>query len=87
MSNKVKNEKSKHYELWQDFEVIDLIKATLTQEEYQGFLKGNALKYRLRAGKKNIENDSILKDIEKALDYENELNNINCKNNSQKSLH
>ena len=72
--NKAKNPNSKHYELWENFEAIDVIKLALTDEEYKGFLKGNILKYRLRAGKKNIENDNIIKDINKSIDYERELN-------------
>lgn len=72
-SNKAKNPNSKYYELWEDFEAIDVIKLVLTEEEYRGFLKGNILKYRLRAGKKNIENDNIIKDINKSIDYETEL--------------
>ena len=73
-NNKAKNPNSKHYELWENFEAIDVIKLALTDEEYKGFLKGNILKYRLRAGKKNIENDNIIKDIGKSIDYERELN-------------
>ena len=72
--NKAKNPNSKHYELWENFEAIDVIKLALTDEEYKGFLKGNILKYRLRVGKKNIENDNIIKDINKSIDYERELN-------------
>ena len=75
-NNKAKNPNSKHYELWENFEAIDVIKLALTDEEYKGFLKGNILKYRLRAGKKNIENDNIIKDINKSIDYQNELNMI-----------
>jgi hypothetical protein len=67
--NKVKNAKSTHYELWEDFQAIDAIKILLTEEEYRGYLKGNMLKYRLRAGKK----DKTEAEIEKAMDYEREL--------------
>lgn len=70
-SKDVKNPKSKHYELWDDFQVIDAIKALLTPEEFLGFLKGNMIKYRLRAGKKG----SVLEDIEKAIDYERGIKN------------
>ena len=70
--NKVKNPNSKHYELWQDLEAIDIIKNTLTKDEYIGFLKGNILKYQLRLGKK----DNVEKEIEKIKDYQNELNMI-----------
>lgn len=41
-----------HYMLFPDMEAIDVIKAALTPEEFKGYLKGNALKYRLRAGDK-----------------------------------
>ena len=70
--NKVKNPNSKHYELWQDLEAIDIIKNTLTKDEYIGFLKGNILKYQLRLGKK----DNVEKEMEKIKDYQNELNMI-----------
>ena len=35
-----------------DIECIDAIRAALSPEEFRGFLKGNALKYIWRAGKK-----------------------------------
>lgn len=38
-------------------EVIDILKAKLTPEEFQGFLKGNIVKYTLRARLKNGEED------------------------------
>lgn len=41
-----------HYKLFPDMEAFDVIKATLTPEELRGYLKGNILKYRLRAGQK-----------------------------------
>ena len=72
-NNKAKNQKSKHYELWEDFEAIDVIKLVLTEEEYRGFLKGNILKYQLRLGKK----DEVSKEIEKIEDYKRELKNEN----------
>ena len=34
--NKAKNPNSKHYELWENFEAIDVIKLALTDEEYKG---------------------------------------------------
>ena len=69
-SNKVKNKNVSHYNLWDDFEVIDLIKNTLTKEEYIGALKFNILKYKLR-DKGQDESDLI-----KAKDYQRELNEI-----------
>lgn len=65
-----KNEKSKHYELWDDFEAIDVLKNCLTRDEFIGFLKGNILKYQLRLGKK----DDVSKEMIKIKDYQNELN-------------
>ena len=69
-NNKAKNPNSKYYELWKNFEAIDVIKLALTDEEYKGFLKGNILKYQLRLGKK----DDVSKEIEKIKDYQRELN-------------
>ena len=70
--NKAKNPTSKHYELWNEFEAIDVLKTVLSKDEYIGFLKGNILKYQLRAGKK----DNIEKEMEKIKDYQTELNFI-----------
>jgi len=70
--NKVKNKTSTHYELWEGVEAIDIIKQTLTPEEYKGFLKGNILKYQLRLGKK----DNTQNEITKISDYSNELKGI-----------
>ena len=60
----------KHYELWDDFHVSDVIKATLTAEEYKGFLKGNILKYKLR-DKGQDESDKV-----KSSNYKKEINRI-----------
>jgi hypothetical protein len=55
-----------HYALFPDTEAITVIRKTLSREEYIGYLKGNSLKYRLRAGKK----DDALQDLAKAEKYE-----------------
>jgi len=47
-------------------ELIDIIRAKLTPEQYQGFLLGNALKYLCRC---NWKHDTIDRDIEKAMHY------------------
>lgn len=58
--------KPNHYMLFADgTEAIDVIKASLTTEEFRGYCKGNVLKYRLRAGKK----DKLEQDIAKAETY------------------
>ena len=55
----------KHYKIL-DTEAIDIIFKSLSQEEFGGYCLGNALKYRLRAGKK----DKLEQDIAKAEEYE-----------------
>ena len=58
--------KPHHYMLFADgTEAIDVIRAALTPEEFAGYCKGNVLKYRLRAGKK----DKLEQDIAKANTY------------------
>ena len=43
-----------HYKLdGLNIEAVDVIKAVLTDEEFKGWCKGNALKYLMRAGKKD----------------------------------
>lgn len=43
-----------HYKLdGLNIEVVDVIRAVLTDEEFKGWCKGNALKYLMRAGKKD----------------------------------
>lgn len=59
----------KHYQLYPNQEAIDVIRLTLSPQEYAGYLKGNSLKYRLRAGKK----DDAARDLAKAAWYEAEL--------------
>ena len=54
-----------HYDFF-DMTAIQAIERVLNHDEYMGFLKGNALKYRLRAGKK----DNLKQDIAKAEWYE-----------------
>ena len=49
------------------YEVIKVLKAWLTQEEFQGFCKGNAIKYSARAGKKDGQPAS--RDLQKAQWY------------------
>jgi len=46
-------------------EVLDVIKAKLTPEQYQGYLLGNSIKYTLRCNYKG----SRRRDLEKAANY------------------
>jgi hypothetical protein len=64
--------KPNHYTLWKDNnDVMEVIKATLTEEEFKGFLKGNILKYQLRLGKK--PNEPVERDLSKIKEYQNFL--------------
>ena len=53
-----------HYKLPNGSDAIDVIRAVLTPEEYRGWCKGNALKYQLRAGKKDPT--KLVQDLQKA---------------------
>ena len=57
-------------------EPFDLISSLLSYEEWRGFLKGNMIKYAIRAGRKPGE--SIEKDVSKYEAYKKILNELNC---------
>lgn len=59
-------ENPKHYQFFDGLESIEVIRATLTREEFRGFCLGNKLKYRLRAGAK----DAIQQEIDKSNFYD-----------------
>src|SRR5699024_1874563 len=61
-----------HYQL-DGFEVIDIIKALLTPEEYRGFLKGNDLKYIFREPHKGNPAQDVGKHIWYAQRYHDAL--------------
>lgn len=63
----------KHYMLANGIESKDVVRATLTPEEYKGWCKGNALKYQFRAGKKDPS--KIKEDYQKAVWFLTELIN------------
>lgn len=52
-----------------EYECIKVLKAWLNADEYRGFLKGNAIKYLCRLGKK----DEAVKEIQKAKWYLDKL--------------
>ena len=64
--------KPKHYQLFPGMQAVDVIRRTLSMEEFVGYLKGNSLKYRLRAGKKG----DATQDLAKAAWYEKELREL-----------
>lgn len=58
----------KHYKIG-GIEAIDVIRSRLTDEEFIGYLKGNILKYDLRASFKG----SLIEDLEKSTVYKDWL--------------
>lgn len=60
-----KDTKSSYYDAG-GIETLDIIKAKLTPEQYQGYLLGNAIKYLCRANFKTSESE---RDVEKAANY------------------
>ena len=63
----------KHYDFF-GMTVIDVIEKTSSWQEFLGFLKGTAMRYRLRAGSK--PGNSLEQDIAKAEWYENKYDEV-----------
>lgn len=61
-----KDVKSSYYDAG-GIETLDVIKAKLTPEQYQGYLQGNAIKYQCRMMHKTPDNP--VRDAEKAANY------------------
>lgn len=61
-----KDVKSSYYDAG-GIETLDVIKAKLTPEQYQGYLLGNAIKYQCRMMHKTPDNP--VRDAEKAANY------------------
>ena len=59
-----KDNKSSYYDVG-GIETLDIIKAKLTPEQYQGYLLGNAIKYLTRCNHKGCKK----RDLEKAANY------------------
>lgn len=66
MSLMSKDDKSTYYDAG-GIETLDIIKAKLTLEQYQGYLLGNAIKYQCRMMHKTPDNPK--RDAEKAAHY------------------
>jgi len=71
-----RDEKSNYYDVG-GIELIDMIQAKLTKDQYIGFLLGNVLKYDLRCNWKG----NFQRDIEKSLNYKTWLNDFTKENN------
>ena len=56
-----------HYTSMRGLEPIELMQLVLPHDEFIGFLKGNIIKYTLRAGKK--QGEAAEKDVAKAKRY------------------
>ncbi len=70
-------DKPSHYNFF-GIDTMPMLEKILGTEGYLGFLQGNALKYRLRVGKK--KGNSIEQDVAKAMYYEDLYNNFVLKN-------
>ena len=62
-----------HYKVCEGMQVVDIIRAVLTPEQFRGYCIGNLIKYRMRAGKKTM---SPMEDLEKAHVYETWLKEL-----------
>lgn len=62
-----------HYKLGNGMEVIDIIEAALTEEEFRGYLKGNDLKYIYREPHKGNSEQDVAKSIWYAERYKKAL--------------
>lgn len=62
-----------HYQLGNGMEVIDIIEAALTEEEFRGYLKGNDLKYIYREPHKGNSEQDVAKSIWYAERYKEAL--------------
>jgi hypothetical protein len=56
-----------HYKVCEGLEVVEMIRAVLTPEQFRGYCLGNLIQYRMRAGKKTM---SPMGDLGKAHVYE-----------------
>jgi len=68
------DKKSRYYDAG-GIETLDIIRAKLTPEQYEGFLMGNAIKYLCRANFKENRD----RDIEKAATYSKWLSGLPSK--------
>ena len=66
-----KDDKSSYYDAG-GIEVLDVIKAKLTPEQYQGYLLGNSIKYQLRM----MHKGAATRDAEKAANYSRWLSEV-----------
>lgn len=63
-----------HYHNTKGYEPIEVMQRVLNPEEFRGFLKGNIIKYSMRAGKK--QGESAESDMRKAEQYAEWLQEI-----------
>ena len=57
-----------HYNLGDGHDGMDVLRGCMTRQEFVGFLKGNAVKYAIRLGRKGDPSDWIT-DAGKLADY------------------
>lgn len=70
-----------HYDVMPGVTAIDIIAATLTEDQFYGYCLGNALKYRLRAGKKTSDPSTCLHKADNHMQLFNDLKHL-CRKES-----
>lgn len=79
MENKNMIEHPEHYGGDTPYECVKVLRAWLTPEQYEGFLRGNALKYLCRVGKKDESRQELKKAkwyVEKLIETEEEKDEV-----------
>jgi len=56
-----------------EIECIEAIKASMTNEEFKGYLRGNCIKYLWRFNRKHVDQDKQLEDLRKSEWYNKRL--------------
>ena len=68
MKHPLLNENSKHYQMFDGTEAIEILEAIMSTEELMAWCRGNIYKYRLRLG--NKDTDTSVSDSNKIQTYE-----------------
>ena len=75
MSHPLKNGASKHYEIYDGLEGIEVIESVLNKDELIAACKFNILKYQLRLGKKG-DSETVKADLKKIKTYKEYLESL-----------
>lgn len=62
-----------HYALMDGYDALDVMRASMTPERFEGFLQGNVLKYAMRLGRKGDAAEDAAKLADYAVRLKNEM--------------